>query len=303
MSFPRAANNRDASASYSLASTLTSLLSDAAAQRCEESTTTVNSSTGSSPRNHHSSPRGAGKEGNQTKWRQRKTPPHDLRRAAPVRESATSRARAELAALARREDERAAVAAGLRPSYDERAAAIHSAAAAALRPAAAEWAAAELRAALEEVEPGLVSEAARAARLELLTLAEVTNRELRSGEVAWAERAAAWEAEATAAAEAASPHRRPSKPSPPEWVAAMERRREAGARAGALRLKLMAAAAARAGHAPSATDLDAPEGFWEMVRGAWERSAAAEPPPTTPTTAAPSPERPRGFGAEEAMAC
>ena len=37
MSFPRAANNRDASASYSLASTLTSLLSDAAAQRCEES--------------------------------------------------------------------------------------------------------------------------------------------------------------------------------------------------------------------------------------------------------------------------
>ena len=81
MSFPRAANNRDASASYSLTSTLTSLLSDAAAQRCEESTTTVNSSTGSSPRNHHSSPRGAGKEGNQTKWRQRKTPPRDLRRA------------------------------------------------------------------------------------------------------------------------------------------------------------------------------------------------------------------------------
>ena len=86
-------------------------------------------------------------------------------------------------------------------------------------------------------------------------------------------------------------------------MAATERRREAGAKAGALRLKLMSAAAARAGHAPTATDLDAPEGFWELVRGAWERAAAAEPPPTTPTTAAPSPERPRGFGAEEAMAC
>ena len=83
----------------------------------------------------------------------------------------------------------------------------------------------------------------------------------------------------------------------------MERRREAGAKAGALRLKLMSAAAAR-GHAPTATDLDAPEGFWELVRGArGARAAAAEPPPTTPTTAAPSPERPRGFGAEEAMAC
>ena len=234
MSFPRAANNRDASASYSLASTLTSLLSDAAAQRCEESTTTVNSSTGSSPRNNHSSPRGAGKEGNQTKWRQRKTPPRDLRRAAPVRESATSRARAEL-----RRSRAAGTSAPPSPRASGRP--TTSAPPRSTRPppppSARRRRSGRGRAArrLRGGRAGTGERGGAGGAVESLTLAEVTSRELRSGEVAWAERAAAWEAEATAAAEAASPHRRPSKPSTPEWVAATERRREAGAKAGALR--------------------------------------------------------------------
>ena len=140
----------------------TSLLSDAAA--CRWRSATVNSSTGSSPRNHRLEPRGAGKSG-QTKWRQRKTPPRDLRRRRPCARARRQRAR-ELAALARRETSAAVAAASAILRRARRRDPLGRAAALRRRRRVGGGRAARR---LGEVEPGLVSEAARAARLESLT--------------------------------------------------------------------------------------------------------------------------------------